>query len=102
MTSRRRFLITLPATALSFAATRAQAAEPARVDESDPQATALGYRHDATKVDAKRYPTYVAGHNCANCQLFQGKPGEAWGGCGALGGRLVNAKGWCIAWAKKA
>jgi hypothetical protein len=63
---------------------------------------ALAYRHDATKVDAKQYPAWAAGHVCGNCQLFQGKPSDAWGPCGVMGGKLVNAKGWCIAWARKA
>jgi hypothetical protein len=75
--------------------------QPARLDESDALATALGYKHDATKVDVKKFPTYAAGRNCANCELFQGAASAAWAGCGAVGGRHVNAKGWCVAWAKK-
>jgi hypothetical protein len=39
---------------------------------------------------------------CANCALFQGKAGDAWGGCPIFAGRQVAAKGWCSAWAKKA
>ena len=65
-------------------------------------AVSLGYRHDASKVDAKKFPAFAAGRNCANCQLYQAKAAEAWGACGAVGGKLVNAKGWCIAWVKKA
>jgi hypothetical protein len=102
MTSRRRFMLTVPSAALALAAGRIVSAQAAKIAETDPQAVALGYREDATKVDAKKYPTYAAGHVCANCQLFQGKPGEALGACGAMGGKLVNAKGWCVAWVKKA
>ena len=46
------------------------------VDEKDPQAVALGYVADASRVDAKKYPKYAAGQNCANCALYQGKPGR--------------------------
>ncbi len=103
MTSRRTFLIaTLPAAALAAAAARSASAQAARLEETDPVAVALGYKHDAAKVDAAKHTTFAAGRNCANCQLFQAKVGEAWGACGAVGGRLVNAKGWCVAWVKKA
>ena len=69
---------------------------------TEPAAKALGYIEDATKVDAKKFATYAAGRNCANCNLFQAKAGDAWGACAAVGGKQVNAKGWCVAWVKKA
>jgi hypothetical protein len=95
-------MFTVPVAALALATARTASAQAAKLEETDPQAIALGYRHDATKVDAKKFPTYAAGNNCANCQLFQGKTGETLGPCGAFGGKLVNAKGWCAAWVKKA
>ena len=81
---------------------RKSAAQGARVDEKDATAQSLGYKHDATKVDKPKFPKYAAGQECANCQLFQGKPGEAWGGCPIFAGKVVNAKGWCSAYLKKA
>lgn len=101
MTTRRTFLLRLaPASALALVS-GASFSQPARLNETDQQATALGYKHDATKVDAKKYPTWAAGNICANCQLYAAKPSEPWGPCGAVGGKLVNAKGWCVAWVKK-
>jgi hypothetical protein len=102
MTNRRRFILIVPAAALALATARTASAQAAKLEETDPQAVALGYRHDATKIDARTFPAYAPGHNCASCQLFQGRPGEALGACGAMGGKLVNAKGWCVAWVKKA
>jgi predicted DCC family thiol-disulfide oxidoreductase YuxK len=102
MTTRRQFSIALPAAALALAASRAASAQASRLEETDPQAVALGYRHDAGQVDARKFPTFAAGRNCANCQLYTGKPGDASGPCGAVGGKLVDAKGWCIAWVKRA
>ncbi len=102
MTTRRQFVIAFPAAALALAASRTAAAQAMKLEETDPQAAALGYRNDASKVDVKKFPTFAAGRICANCQLFQGKTGEAWGPCGAFGGKLVNANGWCAAWTKKA
>ena len=78
----------------------AQSGVPLR--ESDPQAIALGYKTDASKVDKAKYPKYAAGQDCGNCQLFQGKPAEALGPCPLFQGKLVAAKGWCSAWVKKA
>lgn len=102
MTTRRRFVLAAPAAALTLVTVRTASAQAAKLEETDAQAVALGYRHDAAKVDTKKFPKYVAGQNCANCSLYLGKPGEAWGACGAVGGKLVNAKGWCLVWAKKA
>ncbi|WP_410482724.1 high-potential iron-sulfur protein [Undibacterium sp. Jales W-56] len=103
MTSRRQFILTsLPSAAVLLSGASIATAQAARLEESDPIAVALGYKHDAGKVDTKKYAAFAAGHNCANCQLFQGKPADAWGVCGAVGGKQVNAKGWCSAWNKKA
>jgi len=102
MTTRRKFVFTaLPAIA-ALAVTREGFAQPARVEESDPAAVALGYKHDATKVDAAKHSSFQAGRICANCNLYQAKGSEPWAPCPALGGKLVNAKGWCAAWVKKA
>jgi High potential iron-sulfur protein len=78
----------------------AQAA-PVRLDEKDAAAVALGYIHDATKVEAAKNPTYKAGQNCANCLQIQGKAGEAWRGCNLFPGKQVNANGWCRVWVQK-
>ena len=78
------------------------AAQGAQLDEKDATALSLGYKHDANKADKAKFPKYAAGQTCANCQLFQGKPGEAWGPCPIFPGKNVNAKGWCSAYIKKA
>ncbi len=78
------------------------AAQAARLDEKDAQAQSLGYKHDATKVDKAKFAKYLAGQNCANCVLYQGKPSDAWGGCPIFAGKQVAGKGWCSAYVKKA
>lgn len=80
----------------------ARGAQPPRLDEKDPQAQALGYRHDASRVDRKKFATYQPGQTCANCQQFQGKAGADWAPCTIFEGKEVHAKGWCSAWVKKA
>jgi hypothetical protein len=102
MTTRRHIICAIPAATLALALHRTASAQPARIEESDPMAVSLGYKHDATKVDAKKFTAYVAGRNCANCQLYQGKAADPWAACAAVGGKLVNGKGWCVVWAKKA
>ncbi len=100
--SRRTFLLRVAATGAAAAAgSRATAQALPLVNEKEPQAVALGYVNDATKADAKKFPMYAAGQMCANCALYQGKPGDAAGPCPLFAGKQVAAKGWCSAWAKK-
>lgn len=101
--SRRTFLITSLGVASSLALTRqALADDSPKLEESDPTAQALGYTHDATKVDKAKQPKFVAGEDCGNCQLFQGKAGDQWGPCPIFSGKQVSKDGWCSAYTKKA
>lgn len=70
--------------------------------ETDAQAVALGYKADATKVDKAKQAKFVAGSNCGNCSLYQGKASDAAGNCPLFAGKQVSSKGWCTAWVKKA
>lgn len=98
--NRRTFILQVAAGGSALLATRAHA--QAKLDEKDPQAVALGYVHDTTKVDAKKYPKHSKDQHCGNCALYQGKAGEKVGGCPLFGTKLVDVNGWCSAWAKKA
>ena len=97
--TRRTFLMTVAAGSGALAV--GARAQPARLDEKDPQAVALGYVADAAKVDAKKCPKYASGQQCTNCALYQGKATDPWGGCPLFAGKQVAGKGWCNAWAKK-
>ncbi len=66
---------------------------------TDPQAKALGYVDDNTKVTN---PVHQAGQMCSTCIQYQGKAGDARGGCNIYPGKSVNSHGWCTVWAKKA
>ena len=101
--SRRAFVMTVVAGTSALAASRvsAQAAAP-KLEETDPQAVALGYKADATKVDKAKFPQQAAGQVCSGCNFFQGKPTDAMAPCQLFAGKQVSAKGWCSAYAKKA
>ena len=101
--SRRHFVLQIVAAGAAIASldARAQGAGP-KLSEADPQAVALGYKDDTTKVDAKKYPKHASDQKCSNCQLFQGKASDATGGCALFPGKQVAASGWCSAWNKKA
>lgn len=101
MIDRRQFVVQISAAGGALLAGQAMA-QLAPLPETDPQAVALGYKADTTKVDAAKYPKHAATQNCANCALYQGKAGDAAGGCPLFAGKQVAAKGWCSAWAKKA
>lgn len=81
---------------------RARAAGLAPLDPSDPTAKSLGFVVDSTKVDASANPTHKPTQKCANCAQFQGKAGDAVGGCNVFAGHSVPQGGWCKVWAQKA
>jgi High potential iron-sulfur protein len=103
MNNRRTFLLKLVATSSGLAAVRAhgQTAGP-KLEESDPQAVALGYKQDTAKVDGSKFPKHDVSQTCATCQLFLGKPTDPAGACSLFAGKQVAASGWCSAWVKKA
>ncbi len=98
--SRRRFIGQIVVAGSAAGGSRAFAQAGAHVDEADEQAVALGYRHDTTKVDAKKYAKHDKAQHCANCSFWQGKPADAWAGCAMFGRKHVANAGWCQVWAK--
>ena len=70
VSNRRVFLLQIAAAGSALAAQQAysQTAAP-MLQETDPQATALGYKQASATVDAKKYPTHDVSQTCANCEL---------------------------------
>lgn len=71
------------------------------LSEDNPQAQALGYKHDTNDVDNARFPNHSAEQACGNCTLFAGQAGQEWGPCGIFPGNQVNSGGWCSAYSRK-
>jgi hypothetical protein len=66
--SRRSFMIASAGLVSALSLARAALAQTsAKLAENDPQAQALGYRDDATKIDKAKYPKYAAGQSCGSC-----------------------------------
>ena len=86
---------------LSVTPWEARAAALPPLDPSDPTAKALGFVVDSTKVDASANPTHKPTQKCGTCAQFQGKAGEATGGCNIFAGHSVPQGGWCKVWAQK-
>lgn len=101
MTTRRAFFQIIPLAGAAVLCARSALAAAPQLDPKDPQAAALGYVADATKADKAKYPKYAPGQACGNCQLFQGKAGDATAPCPLFGGKQVGAKAWCSAYVKK-
>jgi High potential iron-sulfur protein len=78
---------------------RAATPPPAHLDVKDPAAVALGYTEDASKVNVKKYPSFVKGSTCENCSQLQGTAGAAYRPCGLFPGKVVSVAGWCSGWA---
>ena len=110
-TTRRIFLLQVAATgtaafavtpAVTPATKPATGSTPAKVDEKDATAVALGYVSENTRADKKKYPKFSAEQKCSTCVLYQGKAGDASGPCPIFAGKLVAANGWCSSYVKKA
>lgn len=69
-----------------------------RVEEDDPTAQSLNYRHDASEVE---HAQYQEGRYCFNCQLYQGGEDDEWAACPIFANKLVAGQGWCTAWVAK-
>lgn len=95
-TQRRVFIAQLMA--VGCTSLHAQASK--QVDEASEQAVTLGYKHDTTKVDTKRYPQHRPTQRCNNCSFWQGKPDDAWAGCAMFSRKQIAGPGWCQVWAK--
>lgn len=87
--------------ALGFFANTVNAAGLPPLDPSDPTAKSLGFVTDTTKVDASANPTHKPTQMCSTCAQYQGKPGDASGGCNIFVGHSVPKGGWCKVWAQK-
>ena len=92
-------LVALPAAGLIHEAAAADALP--HLDEKDSLAAAMGYVHDASKVDANKIPQFKPGSKCSNCLQLQGKEGDQWRPCNLFPGKLVAADGWCKVWVLK-
>lgn len=80
-------------------------AEETVVSETEPMSQAMGYKKDASKVDVKKFPKRAGAEGkkqfCDNCQFYAKANGKQ-GKCQIFTNRLVEAKGWCNTWTKKA
>jgi len=102
LTNRRTFVFAMIAGGGALAASLASGQSAAPVaTEANPQASALGYKADGSKVDAAKYPQHQEAQVCGGCNFYQGKSGDESAPCLLLGGKQVAGKGWCMAWAKK-
>jgi hypothetical protein len=83
------------APALGVLAQVAAAADLTPLDPNDPTAKALGFVNDSAKVDASANPTHKPNQKCGNCAQYQGKAGDARGGCCLVAVHTVQVGGWC-------
>ena len=81
----------------AFADSAPGAAAP-HLSTSDPAAVKVSYIEEAGHLDLKTHPNYVAGSNCDNCLLLQGKPGNTYRPCTLFPGKLVKISGLCSSW----
>jgi High potential iron-sulfur protein len=98
--TRRIFMMQVIATGAATLASNPATAAAKKLEEADPKAVSLGYKHDSAQVDQKRFPKHTAAEKCANCMAFLGKPSDAWAECDLLTDRMVSVTGWCSSYVK--
>ena len=98
--NRRAFLVAVAGVVAVAALPRVSRADDLPpLAESDPTANALGYKDDATKVDAAKFPTHKPSQTCHGCSFYQGTGPRA--ACTLFPGKSVAGAGWCSAFAPK-
>jgi hypothetical protein len=98
--TRRQFMVVSAASVAALATAKVAYAQP-MLEETNPQAVALGYVADAKNVNKAKFAKYQDGQRCDNCQLYTAKGADN-GACSVFPGKLVAAAGWCNLWVKKA
>jgi hypothetical protein len=99
--NRRIFAIQAMLGSVGFVAIDATYAQASLLEESNTQASALGYKADASKIESANFPKYAAGQKCSSCQMFRAKKSDtASGSCAIFPGKLVRAEGWCNSFIK--
>ena len=75
------------------------------VSETDPVATAIGYKANIKDIDYEKYPQRkkpdAKNQFCNNCALYTAS-NDSWGKCQMLTSGVVAGEGWCGSWNKKA
>jgi hypothetical protein len=99
-TNRRTFMLRVAAGGAAVACAGPTAAAPRRIEENEPKAVSLGYRHDTTKVDKAKFPKHSPAEKCSNCMAWLGKPADAWAECDLMADRTVSGGGWCSSYVK--
>ncbi len=97
--NRRIFMFQVVASGATLACGSAHAG-PKKIEESEPKAASLGYKHDSAQVDAKRFPKHTASEKCNNCMAWLGKAADPWSECDLTPDRLVSNGGWCSSYVK--
>ena len=99
-TNRRTFMLRVATGGAALACAGHASATPKRIEENEPKAVSLGYRHESAKVDKAKFPKHGAAEKCSNCMAWLGKPTDAWAECDLMADRMVAAGGWCSSYVK--
>ncbi len=75
------------------------------VSESDNVAQSLGYKEDASSVDASvradKGETKGSEQFCTNCRFYTAEEGADYGKCTLFPGKYVKGQAWCKSWSLK-
>lgn len=92
--NRRVFMMQVAVGAGALAASH-QALAQEKLAVTDSYAKSMGFVLDTKTVDAKRWKKHTAEQQCSKCQLWDGKPTDAFAACSFFGDQHTPAGGWC-------
>jgi hypothetical protein len=92
---RRVFMMQVAAGASVLALGHQQARAAEKLSANDAYAKSMGFVLNTKDVDQKRWKRHTVEQQCSKCQLWDGKPTDAYAACSFFGDRHTPAAGWC-------
>jgi hypothetical protein len=92
---KRRALLQAAAGALALVALPKALARRPLLTGVEPDAVALEFVPDATRIDPAAQPRFKQGSRCSRCYFFQGRTSSNDAPCTVFAGYRVPASGWC-------
>lgn len=92
--NRRVFMMQVAVGAGALAASHSAVAQE-KLAPTDPYAKTMGFVLDTKQVDVKRWKKHTVDQQCSKCQLWDGKPADAFAACSFFGDQHTPNGGWC-------
>ena len=93
-TNRRVFMLQVAVGAGALSGSHAALAQD-KLSPTDSYAKSMGFNLNTKDVDGARWKKHTNDQQCSKCQLWDGKPTDAFAACSFFGDQHTPATGWC-------